>query len=231
MLATSGLELFPPSMLVSAWFSKLSSRPILPPSHKQTWRGKRRQEPFPQLANQRAPLPWRSNLFLLGDNLVFNLVVSGLGNDFLSYEVSLLCIWTAVDDFLRIRGADARKGVKLFFGGRVDVEQVSIGSCCSVSAGWFRGLGLSHCRPTDQAQSEQRDKNSTNQVPAHCLFSLLDQSFCDSLYPAALASASVMNLPLLVFPYQRPPLWYTPLSRLTHTLPLDCAAAISGEEG
>jgi hypothetical protein len=37
-----------------------------------------------------------------------------------------------------------------------------------------------------------------------------------------------MNFPFFVFPYHLPPLWYTPLSRLTHTLPLDWAAAISG---
>src|SRR5580704_2904743 len=52
-------------------------------------------------------------------------------------------------------------------------------------------------------------------------------SFCDALYPACCASASVMNLPFFVVPYQRPLLWYTPLSRLTHTFPLDFAEAIS----
>ena len=39
-----------------------------------------------------------------------------------------------------------------------------------------------------------------------------------------------MNLPFLVFPYQRPPLWYTPLSVFTQTMPLDFAAAICESE-
>ncbi len=39
-----------------------------------------------------------------------------------------------------------------------------------------------------------------------------------------------MNFPVFVFPYQRPPLWYTPLSVFTHTMPLALADAISGLE-
>ncbi len=48
------------------------------------------------------------------------------------------------------------------------------------------------------------------------------------MYPAFLASSSDMNFPLLVLPYQRPPLWYTPLSRLTQTIPCDLAEVIWG---
>lgn len=39
-----------------------------------------------------------------------------------------------------------------------------------------------------------------------------------------------MNLPDLVFPYQRPLLWYTPLSVFTQTLPLAWAAEMSALE-
>src|SRR5690349_12118884 len=39
-----------------------------------------------------------------------------------------------------------------------------------------------------------------------------------------------MNFPVLVLPYHRPPLWYTPLSVLTQTIPPDLAAAICESE-
>lgn len=39
-----------------------------------------------------------------------------------------------------------------------------------------------------------------------------------------------MNFPSLVLPYQRPPLWYTPLSVFTQTMPPDLAAAICESE-
>src|SRR5689334_20947528 len=41
-----------------------------------------------------------------------------------------------------------------------------------------------------------------------------------------------MNLPCLVFPYQRPALWYTPLSVFTQTIPGEggvCAALLVSE--
>jgi hypothetical protein len=37
---------------------------------------------------------------LFRDDLVFDLVVGGLGNDFFSHQVGLLRVGTAVDDFL-----------------------------------------------------------------------------------------------------------------------------------
>lgn len=40
-----------------------------------------------------------------------------------------------------------------------------------------------------------------------------------------------MNFPDFVLPYQRPLLWYTPVSVFTQTLPLALAAAISWAEG
>jgi len=46
-------------------------------------------------------------LLLLGDDLVCDLVVGGLRDHFFSYQVRLLGVGTAVDDFLRIGRSDA----------------------------------------------------------------------------------------------------------------------------
>src|SRR6516164_9472478 len=81
-------------------------------------------------------------LLLLGDYEVLDLVVGGLGNDLLLYEVSLFGVRAAVDNFLSILFADARESVELVLGSRVDVHKLRGGGRCS----WFRlrrgGAGL-----------------------------------------------------------------------------------------
>ncbi len=47
-------------------------------------------------------------LLLLRNDLVFDLVVGGLRNDLFSYQVGLLRVGTAVDDFQRVGGSDTR---------------------------------------------------------------------------------------------------------------------------
>src|ERR1700687_1769010 len=99
---------------------------------------------------RRAPSSALNFLLLFRDDLVFDLIVGGLGNDLFSYQVGLLRIGTAVDDFLGVAGSDARQSFQLFFGRRVDVEQIGMGSRGCGGLGWLLGgLRLSH--PANQA--------------------------------------------------------------------------------
>src|ERR1700733_492821 len=66
----------------------------------------------------------RSRFGLLGDDHVFDLVVSCLGDDFLLHKFVLGPVGAAVDDFLRVSVADSWKLLELIFTGRVDVELV-----------------------------------------------------------------------------------------------------------
>src|SRR5438105_514474 len=61
---------------------------------------------------------------LLGDDLIFDLVVSALRNDFLLHQVALGAVRPALDDFLRISIADTRQDFELLLGGSVYVEFV-----------------------------------------------------------------------------------------------------------
>ncbi len=65
-----------------------------------------------------------AKLLLLGDDLVLDLVVGGLRENLLLHQVGFLGIGTAVNNLLRINGADAGQGVELVLGGRVDIQQV-----------------------------------------------------------------------------------------------------------
>jgi len=57
---------------------------------------KRRGVAFRKTARRRGT----NFLFLFRDDLVFDLRIGGLGNDFFSQQVGLLRVGTAVDDFL-----------------------------------------------------------------------------------------------------------------------------------
>src|SRR5581483_4165154 len=64
---------------------------------------------------------------LVRDDLVFDLVVSGLRNDLLYHQVALGAIRPVVNDLLRQRLADAGQGLKLLLGGRIDVQLLTGG--------------------------------------------------------------------------------------------------------
>jgi hypothetical protein len=61
----------------------------------------------------------------MSNNLLFNLVVSGLRDHLLNYQVTLRAVRTIVDNLLRIGVADSGKRLQLLFGGRVNVELLS----------------------------------------------------------------------------------------------------------
>src|SRR5262252_7739166 len=90
-------------------------------------------------------------LLLLRDDEVLDLVVGGLRNDLLLDEVSFLGVRAAVDDFLGILFADAREGVELVLGRRVDVHKLCGGGCSGLRLR-RGGAGL----PDSNADSEQQ---------------------------------------------------------------------------
>src|ERR1700682_6450481 len=79
-------------------------------------------------ATERGAAFEETSLLLFRDDLVFYLFVSGCGNNFLVKQVRFLCVWTAIDDLLRVRGPDTRQRFKLILGCRVDVDQIGIRS-------------------------------------------------------------------------------------------------------
>src|SRR4029077_6577707 len=109
-------------------------------------------------------------LLLLGDDFIFDLVVSGLGNNLLLHQIRLGFIGAAVDDLLRIGCANAGQGIELVLGGAVDVEQVACGSGC----GWGLGArlrcgGPGHAQRTEQSERGDRDENACNSIlTSHC---------------------------------------------------------------
>src|SRR5262249_1546452 len=62
-----------------------------------------------------------SFLHLLGDDVVRDLVVGGLGGDLLLHEFILPSIWPVLDNLLRVGLADPWQGLQLVFGRRVEV--------------------------------------------------------------------------------------------------------------
>ena len=68
------------------------------------------------------PGAWKLRLLLLCDDQILNLRVGGGWNDFLAGEVSLLFVRAAIDDFLCILVADARKRFQLIERGGVDIQ-------------------------------------------------------------------------------------------------------------
>src|SRR5262249_6845761 len=82
--------------------------------------------------------------FLLRDDFALDLVVGGLGKDFLLYQVSLFRIRAAVNDLLRIFFANPRKSIELLFARGIDVQQVGLsgGLVRRFRALLSRGLGL-----------------------------------------------------------------------------------------
>src|SRR5437867_12454259 len=61
---------------------------------------------------------------LMGDDLIFNLLVGGSGNNLTSPQIALGAIRAAVNNLLRIFVTDTGQGVELVFGCGIDVELV-----------------------------------------------------------------------------------------------------------
>src|ERR1700728_366603 len=68
-----------------------------------------------------------AGLRLLGDDLIFDFVVRGLGNNFLLHEVKLRAIGTAGNDLLRVGVSNSRQGLELIGSRRIDVELIGRG--------------------------------------------------------------------------------------------------------
>src|ERR1039457_4095226 len=106
-------------------------------------------------------------LLLLGDDLVLDLVVSGLRKNFLRHQIRLLRIRPPVDDLLRIDCPNSWQRIKLILGRRIDIEQVRLGG-----RGRRRGLGrslggLCDRHSADQAQREKDHKNLAYKPSRH----------------------------------------------------------------
>jgi hypothetical protein len=116
---------------------------------------------------RRRPL---QNLFLLGDDLVLDLVVGGLGDDLFVDEVGFLGVRTPVNDFLGILFADARERIELLFCGAIDVDEFLFGA----RGGGLFGSGL---RLRDSEAYAQRQNEGEEQyadcVLLHAFFSPL----------------------------------------------------------
>src|ERR1051325_8963204 len=69
---------------------------------------------------------------MVSDHLVFNLVIGGLRNDLLGYEIALGVVWTAIDYLLAVSIANSGKGGEVFLAGGIDIDQISfLGfGCC-----------------------------------------------------------------------------------------------------
>jgi len=61
---------------------------------------------------------------LMGDYLIFNLLVGGSGNDLTSHQIALGAIWAAVNNLLSVFVADTGQSVELVFGCGIDVKLV-----------------------------------------------------------------------------------------------------------
>ena len=72
---------------------------------------------------------------MVSNDLVFDLVIGGLGNDLLGQEIALGVVRTAINDLLAVSVADSGKRGELFLAGGIDIDQVS-----------FLGLGCSGIR-------------------------------------------------------------------------------------
>lgn len=73
------------------------------------------------------------------NDLPFDLVVSGLRNNFLGDEIGLRAVGTAGDDFLSIDGPDTGEGIEIRGAGGIDVEQTSLFRAGAFSACVFSG--------------------------------------------------------------------------------------------
>src|SRR5271156_4122174 len=107
-LDARGLEL-PPNTLPAAWFSRLSSIPIT-----TSLRFRRKALAAEDAESIELDYPLYSAIsavqflsLLLRDDLVLDLVVRGLGNNFLPHQIGLFRIGTSGDDFLRVGRSDA----------------------------------------------------------------------------------------------------------------------------
>jgi hypothetical protein len=69
-----------------------------------------------------------ARLRLMGDDLVFDLVVSCLRDNLLVHQIELGPIRPSVDNFLRVGVADAGQSLELIFGRAVEIELVGRGS-------------------------------------------------------------------------------------------------------
>src|SRR6266436_1942329 len=161
-----GLELLD-SMLASS-LPAISSRKLTKPPRIKTWGARLKhgaREPRPNQMPNKKSVRSRSSgvtnpaLFLLSDNLLFDLGVSGCGNDLLAGQVGFLRVGTAVNDLLRIFLPDAGQSVQLVLGRRIDVEQFGCrrGGHGGVRLGGFGTLsGCALCRghAAEQDQSE-----------------------------------------------------------------------------
>src|SRR5580704_12865199 len=108
-------------------------------------------------------------LALLGDDFVFDLVVSRLGKHLLFHQVGLGPVRTAIDDLLGISRANAGKRIQLSFGGGVDVKQIRRARACGRLGGGCVGLrnasGSTH--PDQQRQCEKCDENTRDWFSEH----------------------------------------------------------------
>jgi hypothetical protein len=87
-------------------------------------------------------------LLLLSDDLVFNFVVLGLGNDLLPNQVILSPIWPPIDDLLRKGLTYTWQGIQSVFRSRIDVQLLGYrcGGLCGGRLGDYPGrLFLGRC--------------------------------------------------------------------------------------
>src|SRR6185312_6159599 len=61
---------------------------------------------------------------MVRDDLVFDLIIGGLGNDLFGHEIALGVVWTAINDLLAVSVANSGKRCKLFLAGGIDIDQV-----------------------------------------------------------------------------------------------------------
>ena len=81
---------------------------------------------------------------MVSNDLVFDLVIGGLGNDLLGHEIALGVVRAAINDLLAVCVANAGKRGEFFFAGGIDVNQVSFLGflCAGIGRGRFLGLRL-----------------------------------------------------------------------------------------
>src|ERR1700746_1899150 len=96
---------------------------------KQSWLPGAASDARPHLLASRdisRSLLWRHlGRALVRDDLVLDLLVSGLWNDFLGHQIALRPIGPVIDDLLRERLTNSGQRIELLLGRRIDVELVS----------------------------------------------------------------------------------------------------------
>ena len=62
----------------------------------------------------------------MGDDLVLDLIIGGLGNNLLGDKIALGVVRTAIDDLLAVSVADPGKGRQVLLAGGVDIDQIRL---------------------------------------------------------------------------------------------------------